>query len=86
MIKLTLRCCQYAAALVSQIRPKWHPDVGSPGDKLSLTTERKEKNGQAIRNGGALTFDPSITSDEPLEEAFRAFLSPETHDHPPAIR
>ncbi|EPS96544.1 hypothetical protein FOMPIDRAFT_1130197, partial [Fomitopsis schrenkii] len=80
------RCCLYAASLLDQIRPKWHPDVEAAVDGLSLTSRRKAKNAEATPRGGDLLFDPTVTSDEPLEESLRVFVDPAVHDHPPAIR
>ncbi|EPS95521.1 hypothetical protein FOMPIDRAFT_1108758, partial [Fomitopsis schrenkii] len=80
------RCCLYAAALLEQIRPKWHPDADAQADGLTLTSRRKEKNRVALSKGEDLIFDPTVTSDEPLEESFRAFVDPAAHDRPPAIR
>ena len=80
------QCCRFAASLLQQIRPRWHPDAPTPGDGLSLTRHRKESNENAVERGEDLTFDPSVTSGEPLAEAFRVFVDPEAADHPPAIR
>ena len=80
------KCCEFAAELLEQVKPKWHPDHQPPGDELTLTTRRKTKNITAKLAGEDVTFDPSVTSDSPLEEAFRAFVDPATHDCPPAIR
>ncbi|EPS99576.1 hypothetical protein FOMPIDRAFT_1090285, partial [Fomitopsis schrenkii] len=35
------RCAVYAAKLLDEVRPKWHPDRAPPNDGLSLTTRRK---------------------------------------------
>ena len=80
------KCYAYAAQLLAQIQPKWHPDVDSKADGLSLTPGRKACNQKAKLEGTDILFDPSVTSDSPLEEAFRAFVDPSTHDRPPAIR
>ena len=80
------KCYAYAAQLLSQVRPKWHPDADGTADGLSLTPRRKNENIIAMENGTDVLFDPSITSDSPLGEAFRAFVDPSAHERPPAIR
>ena len=84
--KAPQKCYAYAAQLLAQIRPKWHPDIDSTVDGLSLTPQRKSRNAIAVTEGTDVLFDPSVTSDSPAEEAFRAFVDPATHDRPPAIR
>lgn len=33
-----------------------------------------------------MIFDPSVTSDYPIEEAFRVFVNPSMHEQPPALQ
>ncbi|KAH9839738.1 uncharacterized protein C8Q71DRAFT_695073, partial [Rhodofomes roseus] len=84
--KHPLRCCRGAAELLAQVRPKWNPTTDTTPDGLSLTRNRKTANQKAIQENGDVLFDPSLTTRGPLEEAFRVFVNPDTHDNPPAIR
>ena len=84
--KAPQKCYAYVTQLLAQIRPKWHPDLDQTPDGLSLTPGRKASNETAMVNGTDILFDPSVTSDAPIEEAFRAFVDPMTHDRPPALR
>ncbi|KAH9838264.1 uncharacterized protein C8Q71DRAFT_682019, partial [Rhodofomes roseus] len=85
--KNPMNCCKAAAFLLAQVQPKWHPDLVSPKDGLTLTRRRKEQNIKALDEAqGDITFDPSLTSRGHVTEAFRAFVDPNVHDEPPAIR
>ncbi|KAH9837260.1 uncharacterized protein C8Q71DRAFT_707100, partial [Rhodofomes roseus] len=85
--KHPMNCCKAAAYLLAQVHPKWHPDIESPKDGLTLTRRRKDKNEQALEEAeGDVVFDPSLTSRGHIAEAFRVFVDPRVHDEPPAIR
>ena len=80
------KCCQAAEEILREIRPKWHPTTESPGDNLTLTKRRNEKNEEALTNNGTITFNPSVTQHGELDEAFRAFVDPSVRDEPPTMR
>ncbi|KAH9922128.1 uncharacterized protein B0H18DRAFT_1121140 [Fomitopsis serialis] len=56
-------------------------------DGLTLTRRRLERNEEAeLDKGDVLVFNPSVTSNGGLSEAFRIFVNPSTLTKPPAIR
>ncbi|KAH9913115.1 uncharacterized protein B0H18DRAFT_888831, partial [Fomitopsis serialis] len=79
-------CRAAGRKLLDQIRPKWHPDFTAPSDGLSLTRRRKDQNTAALLADDDVVFDPTVTSRGQVSEAFRAFVHPQVHDAPPAIR
>ncbi len=69
------RCGEAAAKLVSKLQPLWRPEQTRPTDGLSLTKHRKDSNLRARTSKDRVTFDPSISENSPLTNAFRIFGS-----------
>jgi ribonuclease HI len=79
-------CATLAGSLRDSLGPKWHPDTLPPVDNLTLTRHRKEKNRRARLERKAITFNPSVTSGDALDEGFRIFTDPVTLGAAPAFR
>jgi ribonuclease HI len=67
-----------AGSLLDSLGIKWHPGTMPPLDNLTLTKRRKEKNRQARLEKKAITFNPSVTIGNNLDEGFRVFTDPTT--------
>jgi ribonuclease HI/exonuclease III len=81
------KCSATAGRILSKIYPKLNPEQRPQIDDLSLTPERLEKNRQAmIHMKGAITFDPSVTVKDSLDECFRIFVGKSNLEESPALR
>ena len=80
-------CALEALSKLRAISPKWNPlNPRNPPDLLSLTPTRKIRNQQARQTNRAITFDPSLTCNNNLADAFRVFINPLLLSNLPAQR
>ncbi|KZT25980.1 hypothetical protein NEOLEDRAFT_1047745, partial [Neolentinus lepideus HHB14362 ss-1] len=80
------KCALTAHTILDSLSPKTNPASHPPRDNLTLTHCRLEKNRQARRERGNITFDPSITTKSNIAECFRVFVSPNDVPLTPAYR
>ena len=79
-------CALEATARLKDIAPKYNPLAIEHHDNLSLTPNRKARNGDARTEGSSVLFDPTITCKDGIEECFRVFTDPERLSMNPASR
>lgn len=80
------RCAIEAQKRLDKITPKLNPKRQTYQDNLSLTQRRKVKNIAAIKEGGDITFDPTVTAKSDLTECYRIMVNPEKVSNIPAER
>ncbi|KAH7905213.1 hypothetical protein BJ138DRAFT_1072945, partial [Hygrophoropsis aurantiaca] len=81
------KCTVTAQKILDSINPKLNHTNNPTNDNLTLTHTRKEKNQRAIETGrGEIIFDPSITSNQSLNECFRIFGRQDNDSNQPAWR
>lgn len=80
------RCAIEAQKRLNKITPKLDPKRRTFQDNLSLTQRRKVKNATAVKDGGDITFDPSVTAKADLAECYRILVNPEKVSNIPAER
>lgn len=80
------RCAIKAQKRLDKITPKLNPKRQTYQDNLSLTQRRKVKNIAAIKEGGDITFDPTVTAKSDLTECYRIMVNLEKVSNIPAER
>ncbi|KAH9851468.1 hypothetical protein C2E23DRAFT_706454, partial [Lenzites betulinus] len=71
------RCARAAAQMLARLQEKWRPTIETRNDGLSLNRTQKHENQVNAEDRNTLTFDPSVTQDVPVGEAFRVFAGNE---------
>ena len=79
-------CAVEAETRLNDIAPKYNPLAIEHHDTLSLTPNRKARNTVARATDQGITFDPTITCKDGIEECFRVFTNPERISLTPASR
>ena len=81
------QCAKEALERIRTIFPKMNPLYqGGWHGNLSLTSARKRMNIQTKSQNGSVTFDPTITTKNELNECFRIFTDPTKTTKQPAQR
>ncbi|KAI0741086.1 hypothetical protein C8Q76DRAFT_609203, partial [Earliella scabrosa] len=78
------RCAAAASKAIKKLVPLWRPGTEVAGDGLSLTPRRTAANRAALAGGGRCTFDPIMTDELPIANAFRAFINDRVETDSPA--
>lgn len=79
-------CALEAVTRLNDIAPKYNPLAFNSHNTLSLTPDRKARNGDTHEEGQRILFDPTITCKEGIEECFRVFTNPDRISRLPASR
>ncbi|EIW64290.1 RNase H, partial [Trametes versicolor FP-101664 SS1] len=76
------RCAKAAKRALEQLLPTWRPGIPDPGDGLTLTKRRLDRNKEARYNRQTITFNPSIKSGPYVASCFRVFTEPSDPNAP----
>lgn len=79
-------CAVEAETRLNDLAPKYNPLAIGQHDMLSLTPNRKARNANARATDRGITFDPTITCKDGIDECFRVFTKPERISMRPAAR
>jgi ribonuclease HI len=80
------KCSKHADEILAKIHQNFNPTTTTHQDNLTHTTRRRDRFRKADTSKEAVTFDPSVTAKDSLDEGFRIFARDTSTKLKPANR